>query len=155
MVFKTRNMDYISNSFNSKETLVPPPPETVEDTGLSPMAVWAKRFGGDVRAEAVQHNVELEKVAAVEEQALLWLKIESYFVDFEGSGNLLETSAIGIDEAASTYDHWSAEKENPAFPNPEPYDPAADGFVFTLAQIEAQVLRHRVTQISYAAANMS
>jgi hypothetical protein len=45
--------------------------------------------------------------------------------------------------------------ENSAFENPEPYNPAADGFVFTLAQIEAHVLRNRVTELSYEARNMS
>ena len=36
MVFKTRNMDYISNSFNSKETLVPLEPALFSLDGLRP-----------------------------------------------------------------------------------------------------------------------
>lgn len=44
----------------------------------------AKGFGGDTRAEAVHHKAELAKAAEVTEQAMPGLKVESYFVDFEG-----------------------------------------------------------------------
>jgi carbonic anhydrase len=44
----------------------------------------AKGFGGDTRAEAVHHKVELEKAAAFAERALPGLTVETYFVDFEG-----------------------------------------------------------------------
>jgi hypothetical protein len=43
------------------------------------------------------------------------------------------------------------QQENSASPNPEPYDPVATGFVFSLSQIEAHALRKRVTATAYAA----
>src|ERR1700722_20209450 len=43
----------------------------------------AEAFGGDARAEAVHHKVELEKAGAFVAQALPGLLVETYFVDFE------------------------------------------------------------------------
>jgi carbonic anhydrase len=44
----------------------------------------AHAFGGDTRAEAAHHKVELQKAAACAEQAIPGLEVDTYFVDFEG-----------------------------------------------------------------------
>jgi hypothetical protein len=48
--------------------------------------------------------------------------------------------------------HLRHERENQAFEIPKPYNPAADGFVFSLEEIEAYVRREELENLACSAA---